>query len=124
MLVLIEANENCPEGGSWRFNAIEPSRPVARIRLYERLSQGEWFQVIGWTGRPDQPICPAVAQKIDDSGLGVAYLVTGGDCGVRLKPADDPEPWSTEDRRQWGAPYVVVASSKDLITGPHKEERT
>ncbi|MEW6325112.1 MAG: hypothetical protein AB1515_06970 [Nitrospirota bacterium] len=123
MLVLIEANENCAEGGSWRFNALEPPRPVARVRLYDRSAQGEWFQVVGWTGRPERPTSPAVAQKIDDSGQGVAYLVTGGDQGLRLKPAGSAEPWSVDNPRQWGAPYLIVASPRDLADAEKGEEK-
>jgi hypothetical protein len=114
MLILIEANENCEEEGSWRFNALEPPRPVARVRLYDKSPSGQWCRMIGWTGQAGAPTCPAMVQKIDDSGLGVAYLVTGGDCGLRLQPADDPAPWSLADSRQWGAPYLIVASPRDL----------
>lgn len=117
MLILVEANENCAEGGSWRFNAIERPRPVTRVRLYDRTPEGEWCEVVGWMGTArESPTCPALAQKIDDSGLGVAYLVAGGDCGLRVKRADDPAPWSVADRRQWGAPYLIVASQNDLAT--------
>jgi len=118
MLLLIDENENCVEGGSWRFHALEPPRPVSCVRLYETAPTGEWFDVIGWMGKPDRPMCDAMAQKIDDSGSGVAYLVTGGDWGVRLRPADDPSEWSVRNHRQRGAPYVVVPSINDVrMTG-------
>jgi len=115
VLILIEANDNCAEGGSWRFKATAPPRPVSRVRLYDRAPAGQWYQVVGWTGQLAQPTCPALAQKIDDSGSGVAYLISGGDCGLRLKPAGDSAPWSLSDRRQWGAPYLIVASPQDLV---------
>jgi hypothetical protein len=114
MLLLIDANDNCSEGGSWRFNPLEPPQPVARVRLYERAPSGEWFDVVGWTGRLDRPVCGATVQKIDDSGAGVAYLITGGDWGVRLKPVDDPSEWSLQNRRQRGAPYLIVPSVNDV----------
>ena len=114
MLVLIDANENCAEGGSWRFHPLESGRPVSRVRLYETAPTGEWFDVIGWTGKPADPTCDAMMQKIDDSGSGVAWLITGGDWGVRLKPADDPAEWSLHNRWQRGAPWLIVPSMNDI----------
>jgi len=114
MLLLIDENENCAEGGSWRFNALEPPRPVTRVRLYDAAPAGEWFDVVGWSGRPDRPVCGATVQKIDDSGAGVAYLITGGECGVRLKPAGDPSEWDVQNSRQRGVPYLIVPSIQDV----------
>jgi hypothetical protein len=123
MLIVIEANDNCAESGSWRFNAVEPPRPVSRVRLYDRVPEGEWLQIVGWTGQAHTPTCPALAQKIDDSGAGVAYLISGGDCGLRLKPADDASPWSLASRQQWGAPYLIVASPKDFAVEGRMADR-
>jgi len=114
MLVMIDANENCAEGGSWRFHALGPPGPVSRVRLYETAPLGEWFDVVGWTGEPDRPTCDAMAQKIDDSGSGVAWLITGGEWGVRLRPAGDSSDWSVHDYRQRGAPWLVVPSINDV----------
>jgi hypothetical protein len=122
MLLLIDENENCAEGGSWRFNPLEPPRPVTRVRLYETAPAGEWFDVVGWTGEPDRPTCGATVRKIDDSGSGVAYLITGGECGVRLRSVDDPSEWSVENNRQRGAPYLTVPSVNDV--GMAKMEKT
>ena len=115
MLILIEENNNCAEAGSWRFNVLEPPRPVTRVRLHERSSVGEWCDVIGWTDRPEQPTCRAVVQKVDDSGLGVAYLISGGECGVRVKPVHDESDWSLREHGQWGAPYLIVGSTADFL---------
>ena len=114
MLLWIDANDNCAEGGSWRFTDLEPPRPVAQVRLYDAAPAGEWFDIVGWTGDPGRQVCGAVARKIDDSGSGVAYLITGGEWGVRLKPVDDPSAWSLENDRQRGAPYLIVSSINDV----------
>lgn len=114
MLLLIDANDNCSEGGSWRFNDLEPPRPVARVRLYDTAPAGEWFDVVGWRGDPARPVCEAMMRKIDDSGSGIAYLITGGEWGVRLKPADNPSEWSVRDHRQRGAPYLIAPSINDV----------
>jgi hypothetical protein len=114
MLLLIDANDNCAEGGSWRFHDLEPPRPVARVRLYDTAPAGEWFDVVGWSGDPERPVNAAMMRKIDDSGSGVAYLITGGEWGVRLKPVDDPSEWSAQNDRQRGAPYLIVSSINDV----------
>jgi hypothetical protein len=115
MLILIEENGNGAEAGCWRFNVLDPPRPVTRVRLHDRSSAGEWCDVVGWTDRPAQPMSPAVVQKIDDSGLGVAYLISGGEWGLRLKPVDDASDWSLHGSRQWGVPYLVVGSPADFL---------
>jgi hypothetical protein len=114
MLLLIDANDNCAEGGSWRFHDLEPPRPVACVRLYASAPAGEWFDVVGWSSDPDRPACGAMMRKIDDSGSGVAWLITGGERGVRLKPVDDPSQWSVCNHRQRGAPYLIVSSINDV----------
>ncbi|HUJ79796.1 MAG TPA: hypothetical protein VLY45_05735 [Nitrospiria bacterium] len=114
MLLLIDANDNCAEGGSWRFNELEPPRVVARVRLYESAPSGQWFDVVGWSGDPDRPVCGATIRKIDDSGSGVAWLITGGEWGVRLKPVNDRSEWSLRNRRQRGEPYLIVPSITDV----------
>jgi len=114
MLLLIDANDNCAEGGSWRFNDLEPPRVVSRVRLYDTAPAGEWFDVVGWRDDPVRPVCEAMMRKIDDSGSGIAYLITGGEWGVRLKPAGDPSEWSVLNDRQRGAPYLIAPSINDV----------
>lgn len=115
MLVLVDDNANCPEGGSWRFNALEPPRPVTAVRLYHDSDRGEWYDVVGWGLDDATPVCEATVRKIDDSGAGVAYLIVGGDGGVRLRPRDSTERWSLQNVTQWGAPYLVVPSTRDVV---------
>jgi hypothetical protein len=116
MLVFIEENANCPEGGSWRFNSLEAPRTVAAVRLHRHTSEGEWYDIVGWrAGSAGAAMCGATVQKIDDSGQGVAYLIVGGDGGVRLKPRGSGEAWALRNRAQWGEPYLVVPSAGDFL---------
>jgi hypothetical protein len=124
MLLLIDANGNCAEGGSWRFNDLEPPRPVSRVRLYDTVPAGEWFDVVGWRGDSARPVCEAMMRKIDDSGSGIAYLITGGEWGVRLKPADDPSEWSVQNDRQRGAPYLIAPSINDVKSADGERSHT
>ena len=115
MLILIEENANCPDGGSWRFHTIGSPQRVTQVRLYDDGAVGQWFEVVGWTGHASQPVCEAQVHKIDDSGSGTAFLISGGAWGVRLRPVSELEPWSVQCDRQRGVPYVVVDSIKDLL---------
>jgi hypothetical protein len=52
---------------------------------------------------------------VEDSGVGVAYLVFGGAWGIRLCPVDRARPWSLDDPDQWGEPYLVLTDPQDLV---------
>jgi hypothetical protein len=113
MIVLeIEPNDNCIALDMRVFHELEAARPVSHVR-YEHVSRNPtWYAVTGWS-RTNQPV-PAVAQKIDDSGDGVAFLIHGGDAGLRFKVEHAAEDWSLQAAQQWGEPYLVIADEADL----------
>jgi len=97
--IFIEANPNCPEGCSQRFQAVGEPRTVRRIRyspgagtLVECLVEG--------VSSADGGACPARAVSVEDSGAGVVTLVYGGDWGLRLRPSGGGPPV--------GEPYLLV----------------
>jgi len=110
--VEIPSNPNCAPVDLRVFHDVEPPRPVHRVCLERLPGQPEWCEVTGWTtaGMP----CPALAQRVDDSGEGTALLVYGGDAGLRLRPAGSPSPWRLDDPQQWGEPFLVMADARDL----------
>ncbi|WP_447973134.1 hypothetical protein [Nitrospira sp. Kam-Ns4a] len=114
MLVEVESNPNCEQAVFLRFKEVGPPRPVVQVRSFERSSRGEWCWVVGWRDDPAAPTCPAYAQMVEDSGAGLAYLVFGGNWGIRLKPVAVHEEWSLESRAQWGEPYLSLADAADL----------
>lgn len=114
MFVEVDSNANCEESVFARFKEAGPARPVVKVRTFERQSQGEWCWVTGWTDDPDQPLCPAQAQVVEDSGAGLTHLVFGGIWGLRLKPVGLEEDWSLDSPNQWGEPYLSLADAKDL----------
>ena len=58
----------------------------------------------------------AYARKINDSGEGIAYLIYGGEWGIRLRPQSlRDEPWDFKNPHQWGEPYKVYGRKEDLI---------
>ena len=123
MLVIeVSPNPNCEPVEMRVFHDLEPARAVTHVRLDpEGLGNPQWHTVAGWTmaGAP----CPALARKVDDSGEGVALLVSGGDAGLRLQPEADATPWRLDDSRQHGAPFLLVADAGDLRfawSDPHR----
>ncbi len=114
MIVEVEPNENCETGVFARFKEAGPARPVLQVRLYERISTGEWCWITGWTDNAATPLCQVYAQLVEDSGAGLAHLVYGGLYGVRLKPVHLDEPWSLTSPSQWGEPYLSLSSDRDL----------
>lgn len=114
MIVEVESNENCETGVFARFKEAGPARPVLQVRLYDRTAAGEWCWVTGWNDNATTPVCLAYAQLVEDSGAGLAYLVYGGLYGVRLNPIRLDEPWSLTNPNQWGEPYLLLSSDRDL----------
>lgn len=114
MYVEVDANPNCENSVFIRFRELGPARPVSRVRVYDRVSTGEWCRVTGWQDDASAPCCSAAAQPVEDSGAGVVYLVSGGNWGIRLKPIEPNEVWSLENPRQWGEAYLLLADPRDM----------
>lgn len=111
----VEANENSPMMANMVFHNLgEPVR-VVRVRLYEGRPEGEVFAVTGWSSADGGAPCDAFAVPVDDSGSGNAYLVYGGDWGVRLRPLTAQE-WRIDAPDQWGETHLVLADAEDLFT--------
>jgi hypothetical protein len=115
-MVVIEVapNPNCEPVELRIFHDVEPPRRVQRL-LVARPGGGpaSWHDVTGWTaeGVP----CPAMSQRVDDSGEGSALLVFGGTGGLRFRPAGSTRPWELADAEQWGAPFLLTA--EDAVHG-------
>ena len=112
IVIEIEANPNCEPVDMRVFHDTGPVASVGCVRLEREAARGpEWFDVTGWTmaGAP----CPALAQKVDDSGDGVAFLVRGGDAGLRLKPSGR-DGWRLDASEQWGEPFLLIADEQDF----------
>lgn len=114
MFLEVESSENFEGSLFLRFKEIGPPRTISQVKLYEHSPRGEWYDVVGWTNDESSPSCPAFGQPVEDSGAGVAYLVFGGNCGIRLKPASIHEPWSLASPHQWGESHLLLADLHDL----------
>ena len=106
-------NPNCPSMDLRIFHPLGPAQSVSRVRLERTPGHATWYDVTGWTtaGVP----CPARMQKVDDSGEGVAFLLHGGDAGLRLRPAGGSPSWSLDDPAQWGEALLIVSDVADLV---------
>ncbi len=114
MFVEVESSRNFNGSLFLRFKELGPAKPLSQVKLYDRSIQGEWHDVIGWTDNEAEPLCAALAQPVEDSGAGFAYLVFGGIFGIRLKPAVVDEPWSVKSSHQWGESHLLLSDISDL----------
>ncbi|WP_447980377.1 hypothetical protein [Candidatus Nitrospira bockiana] len=113
MVVEVEPNPNCEQAVFARFKEAGCQRPVFQVKSYDRVPEGEWCWVTGWTDDPEQPMSGASLQPVEDSGAGIAYLVFGGIWGIRLKPVTLEEDWDLASPNQWGEPYLLLADPRD-----------
>ena len=111
----VEANPNCAGREGMRYRELGPPSPVVRVRIFDRREEGEWCLVTAVQGEGAAPWGPAFARRVEDSGVGVAYLVFGGAWGIRLCPVERACSWSLDDPDQWGEPYLVLTDSHDLV---------
>lgn len=109
----IPPNTNCEAVDLRIFNDVEAPKAVSQVCLERTPNQPAWYEVTGWT-TTDQP-CPAVARRVDDSGEGLAVLVSGGDAGLRLRPSGTSGSWQVEDPAQWGAPFLLMATDPEAV---------
>jgi len=135
MYIEIEANPNCAAREAMRYRELGPAQPIVRVRIFDRREEGEWCLITAVQGDGPEPWGQALVRRVEDSGVGVAYLVFGGAWGIRLCPIDRAHPssvtdersipssvtdeccppWSFDDPDQWGEPYLVLTDPQDLV---------
>ena len=112
MYLIIEENPNC--GTEERvFTTSGRPRPVAQVHLDRPGRESGWWEVTGVEA--DGTFKNAMADVVEDSGAGTAWLVRGGDWGLRFRWPDSGTPWSLTDERQWGVPFLVLDISGSAI---------
>ena len=113
MVLEIPPNPNCEAVELRVFNDLEPPKPITHVRVEPpRGGAAQWCAVTGWTLQATSG--PALARRVDDSGEGVAILVSGGEAGLRLKPERDATPWGLTQPSQWGVPFLLLPDASDL----------
>lgn len=111
----VESNPNSAMSANQVFRNMTAPFRVAYVRIYEGAPEGTLCAITGWSSRDGGSPAHAYAVRVEDSSAGTAFLVYGGDWGVRLRPADSGAPWSQEDGSQWGEPYLVLADAEDIV---------
>ena len=109
MYLIIEENPNCLPDERVFPNHGE-KRAVKRLHLSPPGSDAAVWCDVAAVNAPGT-FQQAFAQRVDDSSDGTAWLVFGGEWGLRFKPLTPPTAWSLEEKTQWGAPFLVLDSS-------------
>ncbi len=94
------------------FRELEPRKRVQQMKIFDE--GGERLCAVTGLDAEGRP-CPAYAQKVEDSGDGVAYVIYGGLWGLRFKLVDSAAPWDLGDKLQWGEAYKLYADPSDIV---------
>ena len=116
--VEVEANDNTPMMAQQVYKNTGVPFPVSHVRIYEGEPDGQLCAITGWASKDGGSPTTSYAVQIDDSSEGSAFLVYGGDYGVRLKAADSDEGWDIASSDQWGETHLVLSSEDDVIRAP------
>jgi hypothetical protein len=107
----VEAGDNCPYSMQLMFSGLEEPRPIRQVKLYLKPGPGELFDITGWDG--DGP-CDAVSIVVEDSGQARAFLIMGGNGGLRFRPPGQPE-WDLTASDQWGESHLLLTDPEDIV---------
>ncbi len=113
--VQVEPNANTPMSAQQVYKNLNQPFRVAAVRIFEGEPAGKLYAVTGWSSDAGGSACAVYGVRVEDSSAGSAYVVFGGDWGVRLRPVESTQPWSADDPGQFGETHLVLADSEDLI---------
>lgn len=111
----VQANPNTPMSATQVYKNLGERHMVAAVRLFEGHPEGRLFDITGWSSAEGGLPCDAYAVEVEDSSAGAAWLLYGGDWGVRLRPVESLEDWSIEDADQYGETHLVLADEDDIM---------
>lgn len=112
MEIEIHSNPNCLPLDLMVFDTIDAPQKI--LGLKDRwFEEDELFDVVGvYEGGT---FGPCFAQKINDSGEGIAYLIYGGPWGIRMKPhAQNSESWDLKNSHQRGYSHRIYGHISDI----------
>jgi hypothetical protein len=111
----VEPNDNSLASANLAFKNLSDPFRVARVRIFDGQPDGTVYAVTGWSSANDGSPVEAHAVQVEDSGAGAAYVVYGGDWGIRFKLTDSAAGWSASDPDQWGETHLVLADREDIV---------
>lgn len=97
------------------FKNLSEPFPVAQVRIFEGGAESILYAITGWRLDERSPLTEAMAVQVEDSGSGAAWLIYGGDAGLRLRPAGSESEWSLSDPEQFGETHLVLGDAEDII---------
>ena len=115
--VQVELNDSSLMSADQVYKNLSDPFPVVGVRLHEGEPGGTPCAVTGWSSENGGSPIEAYAVQVEDSSEGSAYVVYGGDWGLRLRPAESEGPWSLSDPSQTGETHLVLADRQDLTEG-------
>lgn len=111
MEINIEENSNCDFEGQYMFVENSKPKPVEWIMVY---SGGKDLKCRVTGVYSGGVFGDAYAVSVDDSGEGTAYLIYGGEWGIRYQPVSSEEPWDLSNPAQSGDAYKIYSSADDI----------
>ncbi len=112
MQIEVEDSLNCGSTEQFVYRELGGIKVIRGILAEER---GEEVSLDVTGVAKDGIWMPARCVKIADSGAGFAYLIFGGEWGIRLKPSWHTAGWDLGDPKQWGEPFKIYGSEKDIL---------
>ena len=113
--VEVEDNDNCPGLPMLTYQTLSQPIRVVQVRIASPHGPEELHWVTGWQSDDEGSPCPAHYVRVSDSGAGSAFLLYGGDWGIRMRPVSQDEEWSTESPNQWGEPWLLLGEISDIV---------
>ncbi len=107
----IEESPNSAASEQFVFNELGRPRRVSALRV--DVGGREALCDVTGVGRGGEWV-PAVGVKVADSSDGHAFLIHGGEWGIRLKPRGAGA-WDLKAKDQWGEPFKVYGSEDDIV---------
>jgi hypothetical protein len=105
MYLIVEENPNCaPEERMFRESGSR--RLVERLELEKPDGKTTLCDVRGV--EDGGAFGPAYAVQVEDSGAGTAWLIYGGNWGLRFRETGQKDEWSLKNPSQWGEPFLVL----------------
>jgi hypothetical protein len=114
--VEVESNDNTPMMAQQVYKNLGLPFRVTKVRIYEGEPEGALHDIVGWSSSGGGEPVEAFAVRIEDSSEGAAFLIYGGDWGIRLRPAGSDAAWSIDAEEQFGETHLVLASDDDLTS--------
>ncbi len=111
----VEDNDNCPGLPLMTYQLLGRSVRVAQVNIAGPRWPEQLHWVTGWQSEGGGSPCPAYYARISDSGAGSAFLLYGGDWGLRFKRGSESGPWDVDSPEQWGEPWLVLAEESDIV---------